>query len=131
MAGSIEDLIGKNKKKSTKPGEETAQEKFEEKMDEIRLKNLENLTRARAQQEGFEDIDLKGFPISPEALVIVPREQSRKLKAIAFLYTGKDLRIGTTDPKNPEIQELVFQANERAHPDDTKVYMISEHSYQL
>ncbi len=127
---SIEDLLGK-KPKSSSSGDGTAQEKFSEKMEEIRLKNLENLTRAKAAQDGFEYIDLKGFPISPEALQLAPREESRKLKAIPFLYTGKECRIAAMNPKDPGMQEFVAQVNERAHAENVKIYMISQHSYEL
>ncbi len=130
MGASIEDLLGKKPKSST-PGEETTQEKFSEKMGEIRLKNLEHLTRAKAAQEGFEYIDLKGFPISPEALQLAPREESKRLKAIPFLYTGKECRIGAVNPKDPAMQEFLALVDEHAHAENTKVYMISETSYGL
>ncbi len=130
MAGSIEDLLGK-KSKSSKPGQETAQEKFSDKMGEIRLKNLEKLAREKAAQDGFEYLDLKGFPISPEALQLIPREQSKQQKVIAFLYTGKECRIGAVNPKDPAIQDVVAHINEDAHPENTKVYLISEHSFEL
>ena len=126
---SIEDLIGKKKKGPSLPGQETAQEKFDTKMETIRLKNVEKLAQKASAEAGFEYIDLKGFPISPEALQLIPREQSRKHKIIAFLYTGKEVRYGAVDPKDKEIDEIVFQVNERSHPDNSKVYMISETSY--
>jgi type II secretory ATPase GspE/PulE/Tfp pilus assembly ATPase PilB-like protein len=132
MNGSIEDLLGKGKKiEKGKAGQESAQEKFQEKMEDIRLKNLENMTRQKATELGFDYIDLKGFPISPEALQLIPREQARRKKIICFLYTGKEVRIGAVDPKDPEMDEIVFQVSERAHPEDSKVYMISEHSFEL
>ncbi|MEY4744442.1 MAG: type pilus assembly ATPase PilB, type pilus assembly protein PilB [Candidatus Parcubacteria bacterium] len=130
MAGSIEDLLGK-KQKSTKPGDETAQEKFADKMEQIRLKNLENLTAAKAREFKVDYINLAGFPISPEALQLMPRQQAKDHKAICFLYTGKEVRIGAVDPKDPAIEEIVYQVNERTHADNAKVYIISEHSFML
>jgi type II secretory ATPase GspE/PulE/Tfp pilus assembly ATPase PilB-like protein len=127
---SIEDLLGKNKKKSPSlPGQETAQEKFDMKMEDIRLKNLENLARKEAAAAGREYIDLKGFPISPEALALIPRAQSRQLKVIAFLFTGAEVRFGAVNPGDPAVAEAIFQACERAHPEDSKTYQISENSY--
>ncbi len=129
MSGSIEDLLGKSKKPST-PGQESAQEKFSTKMEEIRLKNLEKLTMQSAKALGFEYIDLKGFPISPEALQLIPREQAKQNKVVCFLYTGKDARIGAVNPKDPIMDEIVYQVKERAHPETVGVYMISEHSFE-
>ena len=130
MAGSIEDLMGK-KAKSTKPSDETAQEKFSAKMDEIKLKNLERLTQIKARELGFDHINLAGFPISPEALILVPREQAKQHKVVCFLFTGSEVRLGAVDPKDPEIEEIKYQVNERTHAEHAKVYMISEHSFEL
>ena len=126
---SIEDLIGKKKTKPSLPGHETPQEKFALKMEQMRLKNIEDQTQRAAAKAGTEYIDLKGFPISPEALQLIPRAQSKEHKIVAFLYTGKDLRFGAVNPKDPAVEEIMFQAKERSHPENTGVYMISETSY--
>jgi type IV pilus assembly protein PilB len=128
---SLEDLLGKGKKKSSKlgAGEKTVQEKFEEKMQAVRIKEKENEVRQKAASAGFEYINLVGFPISPEALELVPREQSRKLKVIAFLYTGTEVRLGSVDPSDPAIAEVAYQVQERTHG-NIKTYMISEHSFE-
>jgi type IV pilus assembly protein PilB len=126
---SIEDLLGKGKKASD-PSNLTTQEKFEEKMKKIRLKEKEAETQARAASLGFEYISLEGFPISPEALVLIPREQAKAKKVIAFLYSGEEVRIGAVDPSNQDIEEIKFQVAERVHA-NVKVYMISERSFEL
>ncbi|MBI4457721.1 type II/IV secretion system protein [Candidatus Uhrbacteria bacterium] len=122
---SIEDLLGKKKGKAA---DESAQGKFAAKMDEIKIKELEKMTQAKAVQQGFEYISLFGFPISPEALQLIPRLQAKEHKVIAFLFTGSELRVGAIDPNDPAIKEIVFQAQERSHA-NAKVYMISEHSF--
>jgi type IV pilus assembly protein PilB len=125
--GSIEDLLGKNKKPS-KAGEETAQEKFEEKFKEINLKQKEAEVAARARASGVEYIDLTAFPIAPEALELIPRAQSQKDKVIAFLYSGSEVRVGAVDPSTDEVKEAVYQVAERTHG-NVKTYMISDRSY--
>ncbi len=124
---SIEDLLGK---KDSDSANLTPQEKFEEKMNEIRLKEKEAQTKARAASLGFEHINLEGFPISPEALTLIPREQANDQKVVAFLYSGEEVRVGAVNPTNPEIDEIKFQVAERVHA-NVKVYMISEHSFEL
>ena len=126
---SIEDLLGKGKKPSD-PGNLTPQEKFEEKMEKIRLKEKEAETQAKAASLGFDYVNLEGFPISPEALVLIPREQANSEKIIAFLYSGEEVRLGAVDPTNPQAEEVRFQVAERVHA-NVKVYMISEHSFML
>jgi len=127
---SIEDLLGKKDDKEKDYSNLTPQEKFEEKMKQIRLKEKEAQTKARAASLGFEHISLEGFPISPEALTLIPREQAKQEKVVAFLYSGEEVRIGAVDPTNPEIEEIKFQVAERVHA-NVKVYMISEHSFEM
>jgi type IV pilus assembly protein PilB len=128
---SIEDLIGKGKeKKDLGAGQLTEQEKLQEKMQDIRLKEKEAETKAKAASLGFEHIDLTGFPISPEALALIPRTQAKKEQVIAFLYSGEEVRIGAVDPDKDIIEDIKFQISERAHV-NVKVYMISRHSFEV
>ncbi len=130
---SIEDLLNQGKDKEKKDlgaGEQTAQEKLEEKMKQVRLKEKEAETAAKAASLGFEHIDLQGFPISPEALSLIPRAQAKEHKVISFLFSGEEVRVGAVDPTDPAIEEIRFQIAERSHT-NVKVYMISEHSFQL
>ncbi|KPJ85935.1 hypothetical protein AMJ57_01200 [Parcubacteria bacterium SG8_24] len=99
-------------------------------MRKIRLKEKEAETKAKADQLGFDHIDLAGFPISPEALQLLPREQAKEHKVVPFFYSGEEIRIGAVDPKGPQIKEFEFQIQERTHA-RTKVYMISEHSFEV
>ncbi|MBU1915662.1 GspE/PulE family protein, partial [Patescibacteria group bacterium] len=85
---------------------------------------------AKAASLGFEFISLEGFPISPESLVLIPREQSRQEKVISFLYSGEEVRIGAVNPASEQITEIKFQVAERVHA-NVKVYMISEHSFEM
>ena len=61
-------------------------EKFSEKMSEIALKEKEQETKAKAAMAGFPYLNLKGFPISPETIIIIPEEKSAKLKAVCFYF---------------------------------------------
>lgn len=125
---SIEDLLGKKKKDGS--DEPTVQDKFGKKMEEIRLKEKERETEIKAKREGFGYIDLSGFPISPEAIQLIPRQQANDVKIIAFFYGGDEARMGAIDPKHPQIEEISFQVAERTHT-KTQVVMISENSFKV
>ena len=126
---SIEDLMGKKKSKDLGAGESTTQEKFAEKMKQIKIKEKERETEIEAAQMGVEYINLAGFPIGAEALQLIPRAQSKEHKVIVFFFNGTtEVRIGARNPKDPAIAEIVYQVNERSHA-NSKVYMISENSY--
>jgi len=127
-SGTIDDLLKKPVKKSA-VGKETAQEKFDDKMKQIILAQKEAEVRAKAQSMGFDHIDLKGFPISPEAMSLIPREQAKREKIIAFLYNGSEVRVGAVNPNSPALEEIKFQVTERTHA-NIKVYMISENSFE-
>jgi len=125
---SIEDLLGKKKKTDLGAGESTVQEKFADKMKQIKIKEKERETEAEAAQLGVEYINLTGFPIAAEALQLIPRPQSKEFKIVCFFFNATEARIGARNPKDPALEEIVYQVKERSHA-NVKVYMISEHSY--
>lgn len=98
-----------------------------EKMQTIGLRERETETARLAQSLGVEYINLKGFPISPDALTLMSEEQSKQLKAICFLFTGPELRVATTQPQDPRIKELVFELEER-HKTHGAIYLMSPES---
>jgi len=133
LTQSIEDLISSSGTsvpgKSTGP-EATVQEKFEEKMKAVRLSELEEETRRKAAVSGIQYVNLKGFPISPEAIGQIPKEQAEELKTVCFLYSGTEFRLAVVEPDQPEIKELLFQIAERLQANGG-VYRISEESLRV
>jgi len=134
LTQSIEDLISAKGDSSsgtqaTGP-ESTVQEKFEEKMREVRLRELEDDTKRQAATTGLSYVNLKGFPISPEAIGQFPKEQAEALKAVCFLYSGSEFRLGAVNPEDPSVKELVFQIAERLQANGG-VYKISEESLRV
>jgi len=105
-------------------------ERFDDKMREIGLKEKEQLSVAKAQAVGTQYINLAGFPISPESLVVIPQEQAAELKAICFFLGADSLRIGSLEPTNPQLLELVTALEKQYHA-KTTVYLISQHSFDF
>jgi type IV pilus assembly protein PilB len=105
-----------------------AAEKFDEKMHELALKAKEREAEKHAATLGIPYINLVKFPIAAETLSLIPREQAMELKVICFLNLNDELRVGSTDPKNPAVQELLYQLQERARANG-QLYLLSEHSY--
>ena len=138
---SIEDLL---KKPSAAPaaasvsapapapaatGTPSTSEKFDEKMSAIHLGEKETLAKGEAGGLGVGYVNLVGFAVSPEALSLIPEAQAKELKAVAFLFTGSEIRVGAPDPKNPAVVELTYQLGER-NKAGAAVYKISEHSLE-
>ena len=67
---------------------------------------MERETERIAAREGYLYINLFGFPISPEALVLIPEEKANELGVVCFLYDGNKIRFGAFDPKSEEIIKL-------------------------
>ena len=126
---SIEDLLGRLKD-GGQDHEPTVTEKLEEKMTELRLKEKEKDTERKAQSSGVPYVNLKGFPISPEALRLISRTQAKELSVIPFINTGSDIRLGAIDPSSPAIRELLYQLEERTKARGG-LYQISQESLQV
>lgn len=107
---------------------EKVAEKFAAKMQQINLASKEKEAEAQAQKLGFPYINLFRFPITTDAVRLIPKNESSRLKMIGFLYTGDEMRLGATDPLNVEIKELVHALEERHHA-HAQLYLISEHSF--
>lgn len=122
---SIEDLIaassGMNDDASGAPA------KFQAKHREIKIKELERVTRKQAESLGVPYVNLYGFPISPEALSLISEEEARKNSVVCFFYNGANLRIGTTKPVNAEVKRIFSDLTERYYCLG-KIYQLSEHS---
>ncbi|HBK35185.1 TPA: hypothetical protein DDZ01_04300 [Candidatus Uhrbacteria bacterium] len=131
---SIEDLLHPTEQKEgeeTLPDGQSTVEKFEEKMKEVRLKEKETETEGRAKTAGFPYINLKGFPISPEALQLITKEQAEQHGVIPFIYTGTDIRLGSKNPSDEVIKELLYQLQERTKSTSGGIYHISEESFRI
>ena len=132
---TIEDLLkftGANSANTepSAPGQQSAVEKFDEKMHEVRLKEKEGIAEKKADTLGVSYVNLKGFPISPEALRIIPKDRAVELSVACFLYTGPEIRIASTEPDNEEVKTLLHELQER-YKANGGVYQISEESLRV
>ncbi|MFA5935597.1 MAG: GspE/PulE family protein [Patescibacteria group bacterium] len=73
-------------------------EKLSEKMSDIRLIELEKLAQERAVELSLPYLELKGFPIAPEVLSLIPREEAESAHTISFLKQGDEIRMATSKP---------------------------------
>ena len=109
---------------------EEVAEKFATKMEEIGLKEKERETVSQAQTLGVEYVNLKGFAISPEALVIIQEEEAVRLQTICFFLGASDIRLGSLQPNDPAVQALAARFEKDYHASVT-VYLISQRSFDF
>jgi type II secretory ATPase GspE/PulE/Tfp pilus assembly ATPase PilB-like protein len=126
---SIEDLLGHRVDQTRPSRDSTPQEQILEKMKELRFKAVEEQTEAEAAKLGFAHINLVGFPVSPEAISLIPRAQAREVGVVCFYYDGSSVRLASTHPAHPDVEEVKFQVEERSHAQAT-LYMISPRSLE-
>ena len=105
-------------------------ERFAEKMENIGVKEKEREAQAKAALSGVQYIDLKGFPISPETLILFTEQEAKELGVICFFRGANDIRIGALDPQNPKLKTVAKQLAKTNHA-DVKIYLISQHSFDF
>ncbi len=120
---SIENLINPT------DDEESAAGRFAKKQNEIKAKEIEQKTANIAQGSGLDYVNLAGFPISPEALVLIPEEKALEIQLVCFFYDGKNIRLGCL-AITPEIEEEMEILKEKYFA-NVKLYLISINSFQL
>jgi len=130
---SIEDLIDSSSKTDdntddgTNDNDENAQEKLAKKQEEIKKKEIERLCEKTANELSIPYTNLSGAPISPEALILVSKEQAKDLAVVCFYYDGTHLRLGSTNPQDEKVQTLLNDLNKKYHTQG-EMHLISEYS---
>jgi type II secretory ATPase GspE/PulE/Tfp pilus assembly ATPase PilB-like protein len=109
--------------------EESITGRFAKKQDEIKLKDIERQVKLLAEGLGLNYVNLSGFPISPEALLLMPEELAHQLQAACFYYDGKNIRLACLKP-TPEVNNQLALLKEQYFA-DVKLYLVSQTSLEL
>ncbi len=124
---SITDITKKNKA-TPKAAASSAAAQFSKKMTEIQQKEKEHEAEKYAAALGLPYIDLAVFPVSSEALRMIPLENAKQLQAACFYATPERIKVATTN-QTEAVKEMVYQLGERHHA-ETETYIVSEHSLE-
>jgi type IV pilus assembly protein PilB len=123
---SIEDLILASRGAAVKD-DGSAQSKFAAKQKEIKIKEMERQAQITARSLGLRYINLFGFPISPEAIALIPEERAKLLGMVCFHYDGLIIRVAVLDPNMPEVKAILQSLMEKLHV-SAELYYVSRHS---
>ncbi|MFH1621316.1 MAG: ATPase, T2SS/T4P/T4SS family, partial [Patescibacteria group bacterium] len=125
-ATPIKNVVAKPSSSKSKT-EWTTEEKLKEKMVDIKHKEIEKLTQEKAAEAGLPYINLKGFPIAPEALSLIPKDEAISSSAVMFFSQGDQMRLATTKPSRivDEIKERIS----KEHGAQVQIYYISPESF--
>lgn len=131
--GSISDLLNKQNGQQKRPkisaGAKDVEEKFDNKMDDIKKKELETLAESYASSIGLPHINLASFPVSQEALKQIPREVAQALGVVCFFVNSDEFRLGALDPEKEEVKKLLEELAKKKYSNGL-LYVISEVSLQ-
>lgn len=105
-------------------------QQFQEKMRDIEIKQKEQQAMARAQELGIRHMSLFRFPIAPEVLTLIKKDQAKQVGAICFYYRDKQMKIGGLDPNQESFEDLVANMQERFNC-DIEVFVISQYSFDM
>jgi len=120
---SIENLINPT------DDEESVTGRFAIKQNEIKLKEIEKKTEAQSKVQGLSYVNLSGFPISPEALVLIQEERARELNLVCFYYDGKNIRLACTESSSEIIEELNNLSEQ--YFAEVRLYLVSKNSLKI
>jgi type IV pilus assembly protein PilB len=120
---SIESLINPNT-----GDDESVAGIFASKQQEIKSKEEERKTQRDAYSLGMDYVSLIKFPVSPEALILIPEKRAREIKAVCFFYDGKNIRLGCLYPTQEVIEEM--ERLKEQYYCETKLYLISQNSFE-
>lgn len=104
-------MAGKNPKISKpisdKVLEEERERRLAEKIKQLKEKSLEREAEKIAKIVGFPYVNLKGFPIEREAMILISEDQARESESIPFYLKENVIRLGIVNPTNPRAKELI------------------------
>lgn len=118
----------KQAKAPTGPTVAPTQAKLQETMGSVRIQEKERETAEKAGSSGLPYIQLRGFPIAPEALSLLTKDVATTVRAVIFFLVGDEIRIGTTNPTK-EVQRIAERVAKERHA-NVSTYLISEDSLE-
>ncbi len=94
-------------------------------LDDVNRKMQEEEAQAKAGVLGLPYMDLHNFPVDLSVLGMFTEEEARALGAVPFYKELNDLRIGTINPKEPQLIEKIEQLSKKHK---VSLYLISQRS---
>jgi len=103
---------------------------FSEKIEDIGLNELERKAKDKAAELDMEYINLKGFPIGPEVLSLIPEEEAKEKKILCFFRLENEIRLATGDLAIDQT-EIIAGLQRRYPGSHIVLYLTSTHSFAL
>ncbi|PIT87332.1 MAG: hypothetical protein COU31_03565 [Candidatus Magasanikbacteria bacterium CG10_big_fil_rev_8_21_14_0_10_40_10] len=119
---SINDLLPKSQSKPVNDIKNT-QVLFDKKIKQMDINTKEELVKQKSAQIGLPHIDLSSFPVSSDALRIIPLAEAQAKGVVCFFYIPGEIRLGCLE-LNENVEEMVDKLNKKYHA-NINLYLIS------
>lgn len=105
----------------------STEEKLQRKMTQLGAQQKEQEAQMLGYSAGLPYIALAGVPISSGALVVINEDDARTYRAICFLETLGEKKVGVVDPYSEETKIFLKELQEKLH-DVFSIFVISQGS---
>ncbi|MFY9493007.1 MAG: GspE/PulE family protein [Minisyncoccia bacterium] len=102
---------------------DNVQQQREEKLSDIHHTEEEKATERKAQQLGFNYINLAAVPVERDSLHFITQKDVERTQTIVLQKKGETLKIGSVDPANQETKQILEQLESQGFK--TEIFMIS------
>jgi len=120
---TIDELLSSSEETSKKPNG------LDKKLDNIKQKKIEEQVKNQATSLGLSYVDLKGFPIIPDALLLIPLEQSKSLEVVCFAIFDKEVKLATNSLQNPQLKKLIEEIKQNKDK-EVELFLVSDESLE-
>lgn len=86
-----------------------------ERMDELRRKEEENLIKTLSTEYGIPYIDLRGITINPAALQLLEETVARGSNCVTFEFQNQKLSVAIRNPNNQRSREVLKKLEDRGY----------------
>src|SRR3989338_7316681 len=83
------------------------EKELDDKLSSIQVGKTEEAAQAVAQKVGLPYINLKAFPVDANSVLLVDEKDARLGQLVVISKTGQNLKIGVTDPTNPQTKTVL------------------------
>ena len=102
------------------------EEKQNERLEELKRQEAENLTRLLSEKYELPYLDLSLVPINIDALRVVKEDAATKANIAIFNIVDKKLHVGVLSPNTTETKEVIESLSERGYA--PIIYLVSPES---
>jgi len=120
--------MAKTKKLTNEDLEKEKERKLNEKLTKLKENALERVAESKAQWLGIPYIDLKGFPIDKEAMLLISKENAKLGKIIPFYEKDNILKIAVVDVDDKKTEEIINLLKKEKF--EISIFLISEVSFK-